>query len=399
MLTPEEIKIIVSSGEEYNAEFKVRVPSKKRELTEEVCAFANATGVIEVPSGTQKPYTLSGSIYVRQGQNSQKIVSAELMRDFFQQADRIFFDEVVCEDFMVQSDLDNTFFEEFRISSGLSQGVSQEQIIKNLKLTNKDGYVKNGGVLFFGKQPEVFFDKAVVRCLAFEFDNKTSIIDDKVFGGPIMYQYQQAMQWLKGKLNVRYEIQGGGPRLEIWEIPETVFKEAIINALSHRDYYDKGARITIELFPDRVEIVNPGGLVSAIPPKEFGFRSHCRNPLLFGLFERMDMVEQVGSGIGRMYDEMKSAGLPQPIFNTTGMFSVIFHRNIQKKTSEKTREKTREKIVRLVQKDSTLTTKEIAKIIGVSEKGIEYHLSKLKSENILKRVGPDKGGHWEIIDK
>lgn len=185
MLTPEEIKIIVSSGEGYNAEFKVRVPSKKRELTEEVCAFANATGgvlligvddnntitgvnisnsqrsaiqnslseispglqctltevmvdrtnigVIEVPSGTQKPYTLSGSIYVRQGQNSQKIVSAELMRDFFQQADRIFFDEVVCEDFMVQSDLDNTFFEEFRISSGLSQGVSQEQIIKNFK--------------------------------------------------------------------------------------------------------------------------------------------------------------------------------------------------------------------------------------------------------------------------
>ncbi len=75
------------------------------------------------------------------------------------------------------------------------------------------------------------------------------------------------MQWLKGKLNVSYDIegQGGGPRKEIWEIPETVFKEAIINALSHRDYYDKGAVINIEVFDDRVEISNPGGLVSAIP--------------------------------------------------------------------------------------------------------------------------------------
>lgn len=361
----------------------------------EVIVDGLSVGVIEVPSGSQKPYTLSGAIYIRQGPNSQKIVSAELMRDFFQQSDRIYFDEGVCKEFIVHSDLDTIFFEEFRINSGISKGVSQEQIIKNLNLTNEDGFIKKGGVLFFGKQPEVFFDKAVVRCLAFELNNKTNIIDDKVFGGPLMYQYQQAMQWLKGKLSVRYEIHGGGPRKETWEIPETVFKEAIINALTHRDYYDKGARITIELFPDRVEIVNPGGLVSAIPPEEFGFRSHSRNPLLFGLFERMDMVEQVGSGIGRIQDDMKSAELPEPVFNTKGMFSVIFHRRVQ----EKTREKTREKIVRLVQINNTITTKELAEIIGVSEKGIEFHISRLKSENILKRVGPDKGGHWEIIGK
>jgi ATP-dependent DNA helicase RecG len=69
-----------------------------------------------------------------------------------------------------------------------------------------------------------------------------------VFGGPLMNQYQQSMQWLKSKLNVRYEIEGGGPRKEIWEIPETAFKETIINALSHRDYYDKGVRIPLNYF-------------------------------------------------------------------------------------------------------------------------------------------------------
>ena len=96
--------------------------------------------------------------------------------------------------------------------------------------------------------------------------------------------------------------------------------------MSHRDYYDKGARITIELFSDRVEITNPGGLVSVISAKEFGTKSHSRNPLVFGLFERIDMVEQIGSGISRIREEIQKRGLPNPEFNTEGMFSVIFTR-------------------------------------------------------------------------
>ncbi len=128
------------------------------------------------------------------------------------------------------------------------------------------------------------------------------------------------MQWLRAKLNVSYDIegQGGGPRKEHWEIPETVFKEAIINALSHRDYYEKGAVIHIEVFEDRVEISNPGGLVSSISESDFGKKSHSRNPLIFGLFARMQLVEQVGSGIGRIQELMEKAGLPEASFRKEG---------------------------------------------------------------------------------
>ena len=280
MLSAEEIKDIVSSGEGYNAEFKVRVPSKVRELASDVCAFANAAGgvlligvddkdritgtnienakrsaiqdslndinphihcpfykvsvdradvwVAEVVSGPQKPYTFGGAIYIRQGPNSQKITSVEQMRDFFQQADRIYFDEGQCPDLNPDNDIDEDFFEEFRHLAGLSKAAGKEHIISNLKLTHPDGIFKNGGVLFFGAKPEIYFEKAVIRCISFEGTTKTQIIDDKVFGGPLMDQYKQAMQWLKGKLDVRYEIEGSGPRKEFWEIPETAFKEAII---------------------------------------------------------------------------------------------------------------------------------------------------------------------------
>jgi len=178
MITSDDIKLLVTSGEGYNVEFKVSVPSKVKELTEEVCAFANAAGgvlligvndqntivgvaidnakrsaiqnslreitphlscalsfvevedktvgVLEVPSGPNKPYVLSGAIYVRQGPNTQKLTIAEQMRDFFQQADKIYFDEVSCPEFKPESMLDSDFMQLFKAESNISTIVPDE---------------------------------------------------------------------------------------------------------------------------------------------------------------------------------------------------------------------------------------------------------------------------------
>ncbi len=451
-LTPEEVQSIVQAGEGYNAEFKIRVPNKLKELSEEICAFANAAGgvlligvgdnnkihgveinngkrsaiqnalneinphvpialyaveaegktvwVIEVNTGSQKPYVLSGAIYVRQGPNTQKLTTVEQMRDFFQQSARIYFDEAPCIDFDLASAIDQDWFGEFRALGGLSPTVSREQIIQNLKLVLPDGNMKNGGVLFFGLAPEQFIETAVIRCTAFEGAHKTQIVDDKVFGGPLMKQYEQAMQWLKGKLDVRYEIEGGGPRKEIWEIPETALKEVIINALSHRDYYDRGAKTTVEFFKDRVEVSNPGGLTSAIPLADFGTKSHSRNPLIFGLFVRIDMVEQVGSGIGRIRDLMKSAKLPEPLFKTEGMFTVVLRRTVQETVEKPVEEvllgETGKQIIDLIKRQPAITTSGLAAALGITDKGVEYHLSKLQKSGMIFRDGSRKSGVWKL---
>ena len=446
-ITPTELKGIVQAGEGYNAEFKISLPKKVKEISEEICAFANSAGgvlligvsddnvihdvdidnrkrsaiqdslneidphihtelysvdiegktvwVIEVNTGIQKPYALSGAIFVRQGPNTQKLISVEQMRDFFQQSDRIYFDEVSCEGFCIESDLDKEWFEEFRVESGLSKSVSQEQIINNLCLLLPDDSMKNGGVLFFGDEPEKFIETAVIRCVAFDGITKTRIVDDKIYGGALIKQYKLAMQWLKGKLNVRYEIEGSGPRREVWEIPERVFKESIINALSHRDYYDKGAQITIEVFDDRVEVSNPGGLTSAISPAEFGTKSHSRNPLVFGLFERINMVEKIGSGISRIYDSMKDASLPKPIFKTEGIFTLILKRRTVEETVE---ENTREKMIELIRNNSSITRDALAKSLKITSRGVDYHITKMKNEGTLTREGSRKTGNWKLLD-
>ena len=204
MITAEEIESFVASGEGYNAEFKERVPKKLQELSREICAFANVAGgvlligvsddnvirgvsisnekrsaivnaigeinppvpcemyavevkekevwVLEVFSGPQKPYTLSGAIYTRQGPNTQKITPAEQMRALFQQADKIYFDESACPEFEVDKDLDEEYFEEFRAMARLSPSIRREQILSNLKLYLPDGKFKKGGVLFFWEE-------------------------------------------------------------------------------------------------------------------------------------------------------------------------------------------------------------------------------------------------------
>ena len=357
--------------------------------------------VIEVPSGENKPYVLSGAIYVRQGPNSQKLTTVEEMRDFFQQADKIYFDEAPCKAIELSKDIPDTTIDQFRELAGISTTVSNEQVFNNLKLITKDGFLKNGAALFFAKNPEQYFEKAVIRCIAFEGLDKRYIEDDKIMTGSLYSQYLQAMSWLKKKLNIRYDIEGAGsrPRKEIWEIPETVFKEALINALAHRDYYDKFGRITVETFNDRIEITNPGGLISGIPKNEFGRRSLSRNPLIFGLFERIRMVEQVGSGIGRMRDLMIEANLTEPEFNTEGIFSVTVRRPFDFNKWVDNLTKNRVTIITSIHNNSKVTKKELEVIANLSSTSIDNNLNTLKDLGLIERVGGAKGGHWIIYYK
>ncbi|MBW6536854.1 MAG: putative DNA binding domain-containing protein [Mariniphaga sp.] len=454
-MTEEHLKNFISMGEGYQAEFKLQLPKKASQIAEEVCAFANASGgvlvvgmndqgdaihtelsnknlsdvqnainninpriycrmenvtvngirlfIIEVPSGENKPYVLSGAIYVRIGPNTQKLSTAEEMREFFQRSDKIFFDEAPCPGFNFPDDIDQQIFDFFLLESGITSTTPKQQVFENLRLFDSESKVKNATVLFFGSEPQKFIEKAITRCVAYDGEDKRFIADDKRFGGPLYSQYRNTLNWIKGKINVGYDIegQGAGPRKEVWEIPETVFKEAIVNALSHRDYYEKGATILIEVFENRVEITNPGGLVSAILPEQFGTKSFSRNPLVFGLFSRMNLVEQVGSGIQRMKNLMRSVDLPEPAFLFDGMFSIVLHRPVnwsQKRSKFLNRlTENQMKIMDLIAENPGITKKILSAKLQVGTTTIDNNIRKLKESNLLSRTGSDKTGKWVIL--
>lgn len=453
-MTAKEIETLIQQGEGYNVEFKLSIPSKASDLAEEICAFANAAGgvviigvndngnivgvsldntaksrlqnilnaveptypaqtqeveiqgkkllCIECPSGKEKPYTVSGSIIVRNGPNSEKITSVQRMRDFFQQSDRIFFDEMICNKFNYPSDFNTNYFELFLKDAGITAKLTREQLIKNLRLVNDEDKFLNGAALFFAKDVQNFFDHAMIRCVLFKGTDKRFILDSKEIRGNLVEQFNETMKYLVSKLNLRYEIenQRGGARKEVLEIPETVFRESIINSLCHRDYYEKGAVTMVEIYDDRVTISNPGGLVSSITKNEFGTKSLSRNPLVFGLMQRINLVEKVGSGITRMNDSMKDAGLIEPAFSMDGFFTVTFYRPID---FEKWMplwaihlNTPQVKILQAINDNGRITKPELGNIIGQGKTTVDKHIAQLRRLGVLSRVGSDKAGHWIV---
>ena len=222
MITADDIRLFANAGEGYNAEFKATVPAKVKDLTEEVCAFANAAGgtlligindnnqIIGCSIDNAKRSAIQNSLSeitphlaFRIGPNTQKLTTAEQMRDFFQQASKIYFDEMPCLEFVTSDMLDKEFLPIFKANAKITDGVPDEQLFTNLKLYTNGNTFKNGAALFFGKQPETSLEKAIVRCVAYQGKDKRFIVDDKIFGGNLYNQYY--LDWWRTSLSGRSE--------------------------------------------------------------------------------------------------------------------------------------------------------------------------------------------------
>ncbi len=450
-LKHDELQLLIHQGEGYNVEFK---ESFSKNISREICAFANANGgkillgvndegqikgttisnnlisqiydiarnldpplkvevsrledvlIINIPEGTDKPYSLNGKFYIRQGTNSQQLKRNEIRR-FFQEEGLVLFDEKPNYDYDLEKDFAEATFEAFLEMSRTTPILGRYDILENLELIRND-YLKNAGVLLFCSKVTRFFPSATITCVLFRGRDKYKILDRKEFEQDLYANYQNVFNYLQSKLNTEYIIKGG-PREEKLELPESALREAILNAVAHRDYFSN-ANIQVYVFSDRVEITNPGGLPPGMSYSDLGKKSMPRNFLIFGLMQRMGLVEKVGPGILRLNQAMEEYRLEKPLIEADeNWFTIIFKRaelekvsfegrETTQKTREKTGEKSREKIIRLIKGTPQITLRELAEETGLSIKGVEWNIKKLKIENILKREGPDKGGYWKVVE-
>jgi len=455
-----ELLSLISQGEGYNIEFK---ESYNSNLAKEICSMSNATGgkiligvtdegkikttkinnkiksevqtlvrnfdpsfnviieevsgvlIINVPEGNEKPYSTSGKFYLRQGANSQQLSRNEI-RDFFIQEGLVLFDDQSTSDFDFKKDIKNSSFDNFIRMAKISRKIPRYNLLENLSLI-RNNKPKNASVLLFSQNITKFFLQATINCVFFRGKDRYTILDRKEFTSDLNSNYENAFNFVQSKLNTEYII-GGGARREVLEIPDEALREAILNAIVHRDYFIKGANIQINIYSDRVEIINPGGLVKGMTLENLGKKSLSRNNLLFGLMQRMDLVEKSGSGFLRIRRALKKYRLADPIIETDkNWFTITFLRpdlqkesmqerlsrkeNVEKatqKTTQETTQKTTQKILELLIKNPQISRKEIARNLGsITEDGIKYNLTKLKKEGRIKRIGPDKGGYWEIL--
>jgi ATP-dependent DNA helicase RecG len=216
---------------------------------------------------------------------------------------------------------------------GITQTASIEDMLETLGMGEKNVHflINNAGILFFGKKRQTYLRQAYVTCVLYKGIDRYKILDRKDFREDPVTDYESAFIFLQQHLNLEYVIKGGGPRLEIPEIPYEALREALMNAVIHRDYFEEGARVMVEIFDDRVEISNPGELL--LDKKDLGRRSVARNPVIFDVFHRLGLIEKVGSGIGRILNQAHERGV-EVDFDLNRFFTIIFKRPLQSKESK-----------------------------------------------------------------
>ena len=185
---------------------------------------------------------------------------------------------------------------------------------------------RNAGVLFFARNVRHFFNQAYITCLLAKGADKVHILDRKDFDGGIVADIEDALRFIERNTRTAYRIE----RLQRENIPEYPMKalrEAITNAVMHRDWFIEGANVFVEIYTDRIEVVSPGGLPKGMTLADLGRKSVRRNALIADLLHRIDFIEKAGTGIKRIRDEVREQGCPEPEFENNGFFTAIFRPN------------------------------------------------------------------------
>ena len=273
-------------------------------------------------------------------------------------------------------------------------------IFEHLKLSVR-GKLNNASIILFGKDPQKYFINAILRIVRLK--NQTTIVGDRLITGNLFKQVVQGEEAIKNFINVRYEIKKL-EREEVWEYPLPAIREALINSLIHRDYFKFNVQTQIKIFDDYIWFYNIGGLPEGITLEELKkpHSSVPRNPLIVHIFYLAGLIEEVGSGIGRIIDSLKLQGLPEPEFKEEmGGFSVRFYKDIY--TEENLRKmglnERQIKAVMYVKQRGKITNKDYQELNTVKERMATIELAKLVEKGILRKSGTTGKGTFYTISK
>lgn len=302
------------------------------------------------------------------------------------------------------------------------KGATPERILTSLGLINDTGRILNPAALLFGKNPQKHFITSEVKCVQF-FANQVSkpLADYQIYKGDVFELVDQATYFVMTHIRNWVGTRDSGETAAVptkFELPYDAVKEAIVNAVCHRDYTSK-ASVQVMLFSDRLEVMSPGALPRGMTVTKLAkpHKSIPVNPHLANAMYLAGYVERAGTGTEDIINKCKEWGLLAPVWEDDGDFKVIIYRenlfrsikssikDDGENDGENDGEKSdiikelsnKEKIVFSAIKDNPYTTTAfIAKDKNLTRPTIERAIKKLKQLGLIKRIGPDKGGHWEV---
>ncbi len=396
--------------------------------------------VVEIFRGSLPPYYIKKSgknagTYIRIASSNRKASQENILELERQRLNRSFDEEA---SYSIPLD-------ELNLSPILSRFAAKGRDLKTEQLLNFKLLVEenhkllptNGLLILLGQPGHV-----TIKCSRFKGKNMDVFLDKKEYGGDLFGQLDNAVAFILNHINIRAEINGL-KRTDIPEIPLAAIREALINAIVHRDYTNPGRDIKLGIYDDMLNLVSPGGLPSSLTEQIIlEGRSEIRNRVVARVFKELDYIEQWGSGIRRIISACASAGLATPVFREKGdFFDVEIFRRVSKsansvpdtansvpdtansvpdtansvpdtansvpdtarstsKNAENSFRTYTTRIVKFLENSVSITTGELAAFFGVKERRARAILQQMVSRQILKKIGSARntryilaGGH------
>ena len=277
------------------------------------------------------------------------------------------------------------------------------------------------GTMIFGSFPQSFYPQLFIACSVIpglqigdvgEFGER--FLDNKRIEGTIEEMLSETMKFLRRNMKTRVIINSDGKRIDKPEYPLEALREAVANALIHRDYSPQMENVYISVFMynDRIEILNPGGLygINKMDKITSSTIMETRNPTIIRILEeKSSVIENRHTGIATMREEMRKMGLPEPEFESLrGDFKVTFRKekvkiseqNKNQEFTEKFTEKfterfseSEQKILNELIKNPYIAQIQLSEILGISKRNIIKNMKNLKDKNKIKRIRLDRKGY------
>lgn len=361
--------------------------------------------VVDVAESTTKPVTAFGRALRRSGRTNQVLSAAEI-GELYLATRGVTWDQTVRPDATLD-DLDSEKVQRFlaRASAERRWEVDPrtpvEQALHQLHVM-QNGRPTVAGLLLFGKNPQRFLVQAKVRCARFKGDDEVEFLDLKVIEGDVIGQVEEAMAFVRRNTSMAVKIEGKLERTERWEYPLDAVREAITNAICHRDYSGSG-NVQVRIFDHSLVVSNPGGLPAGLTVEDLRkpHESKPRNKLIADAFFLIKYIEQFGTGIRRMIDECRNAGLPEPEFESYGdSFRTVFRKAVPVEQRIAGLSLNERQLVGLrhLQHEGRITKQQYMRLTSATEVTAKRDLAELVNQGILVRKGATRNIWYEWSD-
>lgn len=355
--------------------------------------------VIEVRQSLDKLLLAFGRAFKRVGRSTVRMSKDEYERLILEKhKDKLQFDRQICRRAKL-GDIDNDkvklFLKKARLERNLdiNPKIQIKEILHKLDLLEQNKPT-NAAILLFGRNPQRFILQAELRCVRFKGNKPVKpFIDMKIFNGNMIEQIDKALGFVLEHVPMGVYLAGKPEREEKYAYPPDALREAIVNAVCHRDYTGAG-HVQIRIFDDRIEVWNPGLLPEPLTLEDLKrkHKSIPRNPLIAKCFFLIKLIEQWGTGTNDMVNLCLKWGLPEPLFEyVSGDFVVTFRSELTEERMERLGLNPRQiKAIEYIKEYGKINRMEYIKLNEVSNATAKRDLRELIVKNMLKSrgVGP-----------